>query len=80
MLLAAAEEAARRRACNTLRLEVHEQNAAAISQYRKSGYRLFGRHLDYYDDRGDALRFEKRLDASSTGRKDSPSPVPSVAR
>jgi ribosomal protein S18 acetylase RimI-like enzyme len=63
MLLAATEEAARRRTCKILRLEVHEQNAAAIRRYRKSGYQLFGRHLDYYDDRGDALRFEKRLDA-----------------
>jgi [ribosomal protein S18]-alanine N-acetyltransferase len=80
LLLAAAEEAALRRACKTLRLEVHEQNAAAISRYRKSGYELFGRHLDYYDDRGDALRFEKRLDASSTVAKDSSSPAPSVAR
>ena len=80
MLLAASEEAARRRACNALRLEVHEHNAAAIKHYRKAGYQLFGRHLDYYDDRGDALRFEKRLDGSSTGRKDSSSPIPSVAR
>lgn len=80
MLLAAAEEAALRRGCNALRLEVHEQNAAAIGHYRKSGYELFGRHLAYYDDRGDALRFEKRLDTQSTDRKDSPSPASSVAR
>ena len=81
MLLSAAEEAAVRRACDTLRLEVHEKNAAAIRRYRKSGYRLFGRHLAYYDDRGDALRFEKRIGAQqSTGRKDSSSPAPSVAR
>ena len=80
MLLGAAEKAARRRACDTLRLEVHEKNAAAIRRYRKSGYQLFGRHLSYYDDRGDALRFEKKLAAQSTGRKDSPSPAPSVAR
>ena len=79
-LLAAAEEDAIRRGCSALRLEVHEHNAAAINRYRKSGYSLFGRHLDYYDDRGDALRFEKRLAASSTGRKDFPSPAPPVAR
>jgi hypothetical protein len=42
-------------------LEVHETNAAAISRYRKSGYRQFGRHAGYYEDGGDALRFEKRL-------------------
>jgi ribosomal protein S18 acetylase RimI-like enzyme len=80
MLLAAAEDAAVRRACDTLRLEVHEKNAAAIRRYRKSGYQLFGRHLAYYDDRGDALRFEKKLVAQSTGRKDSSSPAPPVAR
>jgi ribosomal protein S18 acetylase RimI-like enzyme len=79
-LLAAAEVAALRRDCSTLRLEVHEANAAAINRYRKSGYRLFGRHLDYYDDRGNALRFEKRLAASSTAPKNSPSPAAPVAR
>jgi ribosomal protein S18 acetylase RimI-like enzyme len=61
LLLAAAEEAARARNSTRLRLEVREGNARAISRYRKSGYGLFGRHLDYYDDHGTALRFEKRL-------------------
>ncbi len=61
MLLAAAEEAARQRGCDHLRLEVHEGNARAIARYRKSGYDLFGRHLDYYDDHGHALRFEKKI-------------------
>jgi len=79
-LLAAAESAALRRGCSALRLEVHEGNAVAINRYRKSRYRLFGRHLDYYDDRGDALRFEKRLAASSTAVKNSPSPAAPVAR
>ncbi len=60
-LLAAAENAARRRRCRLLRLEVHERNAAAISRYRKSGYVLSGRRLAYYTDRGNALRFEKPL-------------------
>jgi ribosomal protein S18 acetylase RimI-like enzyme len=61
ILLAAAEQAARERHCTRLRLEVHEGNARAIARYRKSGYDLFGRHLDYYGDHGTALRFEKRL-------------------
>ena len=39
MLLAAAEEAALARDCTSIRLEVHETNHAAISRYRKSGYR-----------------------------------------
>jgi ribosomal protein S18 acetylase RimI-like enzyme len=59
MLLAAAEAAAVERGCGAIRLEVHETNAAAISRYRKSGYRQFGRHARYYEDGGDALRFEK---------------------
>ena len=60
-LLAAAEEAAIARGAATMRLEVHEENAAAIARYRKSGYREFGRHHEYYGDKGHALRFEKRL-------------------
>ena len=61
LLLAAAEAAARRRGRRTMRLEVHEHNTRAIARYEKSGYRLFGRHPHYYDDRADALRFEKAL-------------------
>ena len=60
-LLAAAENAALRHHRRTMRLEVHEHNTRAIARYEKSGYRLFGRHRDYYSDRGDALRFEKSL-------------------
>src|SRR5262249_49751551 len=39
MLLAAAEAAAVARGCRAIRLEVHMTNHAAISRYRKSGYR-----------------------------------------
>src|SRR5215813_4820827 len=60
-LLVAAEKAARSRNCQWLRLEVHEKNHAAIKVYRKAGYHEFGRHDHYYQDRGDALRVEKRL-------------------
>jgi ribosomal protein S18 acetylase RimI-like enzyme len=63
-LLAAAEEAAGRRGRRAMRLEVHLRNKRAIARYEKSGYRLFGRHRDYYDDHGDALRFEKPLGRS----------------
>ncbi len=80
LLLTAVERVARRRGCDRLRLEVHEDNAAAISRYRKSGYQQFGMHFDYYDDHGNALRFEKRLRSSSTGSKDSASPRASIAR
>jgi len=61
MLLAAAEAAAVARSCRAIRLEVHVTNHAAISRYRKSGYQQFARHRGYYEDGGDALRFEKRL-------------------
>ena len=61
ILLRAAEDCALRRRCGSIQLEVHETNAAAISRYRKSGYREFGRRSRYYEDGGDALRFEKPL-------------------
>src|SRR5438105_11111115 len=61
MLLDAAEAAALTRDCRAIRLEVHETNHPAISRYRKSGYHQFGRQARYYEDGGDALRFEKRL-------------------
>jgi ribosomal protein S18 acetylase RimI-like enzyme len=60
-LLAAAETMARRHGRRAMRLEVHEHNTRAIARYEKSGYRLFGRVRDYYDDHADALRFEKPL-------------------
>ena len=68
LLLAAAERAARRRGRGAMRLEVHEHNGRAIARYEKSGYRLFGRHRRYYDDRGDALRFAKPLVRGSRHR------------
>jgi ribosomal protein S18 acetylase RimI-like enzyme len=64
-LLAAAEQAARRHSRREMRLEVHVRNKRAIARYEKSGYRLFGRRRDYYDDHGDALRFEKPLGRST---------------
>ena len=64
-LLAAAEQAARARGAERLRLEVHEANDPAIALYRKSGYAQFGRHADYYEDKGHALRFEKTLAPAS---------------
>ena len=67
MLLVAAEAAALDRDCGSMRLEVHETNHAAISRYRKSGYREFGRYASYYDDGGDAMRFEKRLVPNLSG-------------
>jgi ribosomal protein S18 acetylase RimI-like enzyme len=61
MLLEAAEQAAIARDRCAMRLEVHEHNHKAVARYRKSGYTQFGRHERYYEDGGNALRFEKRL-------------------
>jgi ribosomal-protein-alanine acetyltransferase len=60
-LLSAAEDAALKRGVTRLRLEVREGNDAAVTLYRKRGYRQFGRHAHYYEDKSHALRLEKRL-------------------
>jgi ribosomal protein S18 acetylase RimI-like enzyme len=69
LLLEAAENAARRRGRRAMRLEVHQHNTRAIVRYEKSGYRQFGRHRNYYDNGGDALRFEKMLGREPQGRR-----------
>ena len=68
-LLVAVERAALAKRRKTLRLEVHVRNHRAIARYRKAGYQQWGRLLRYYPDRGDALRFEKRLARSKVGAK-----------
>lgn len=60
-LLAAAETAAMDHDRILLRLEVREDNAAAIPLYKNAGYRRIGRVADYYEDGMAALRFEKLL-------------------
>ncbi len=60
-LLSHCEEAAKERGCITLRLEVREDNDAAISLYRSRGYDLIGRTDAYYEDGSTALRMRKRL-------------------
>lgn len=71
-LLAAVEQAAMARGATRLRLEVNAANDPAVRLYRKAGYRLFGRHAQYYEDKGDALRFEKRLVPDLRGLRDAP--------
>jgi ribosomal protein S18 acetylase RimI-like enzyme len=71
-LLDAAEEVALARGATRMRLEVHTTNHAAISRYRKSGYRELGRIRGYYEDGGDALRFEKRLISDAAALRDAP--------
>ncbi len=58
-LLAAAEQNARGKGRRVMRLEVRADDAGAIALYETSGYRLFGRRRRYYDNRIDALRFDK---------------------
>ena len=72
MLLAAAEAAALGKGRVTLRLEVREDNIAALRLYEREGYRPIGRIADYYQDGAAALRFEKTLGE--------PSPAKRVAR
>lgn len=60
-LLKATEAHAFERERIALRLEVREDNAAAINLYRSQGYRAIGRYLDYYTDHMPAKRFEKTL-------------------
>jgi [ribosomal protein S18]-alanine N-acetyltransferase len=60
-LIAAVEKAALSHKCRFVRLEVHEKNHGAIVCYRKAGYQQFDRHHEYYEDKGHALRFEKRI-------------------
>lgn len=60
-LIRAAEKEAADADRIVMRLEVREDNSAAIALYRRLGYRQFGTYRDYYEDHGDALRFERRI-------------------
>jgi ribosomal protein S18 acetylase RimI-like enzyme len=60
-LLARAERGARERGCVTLRLEVREDNEAAIGLYRRCGYEVIGHSADYYEDGSAAWRLRKRF-------------------
>ena len=44
-----------------MRLEVAQNNQAAIALYKKLGYVTFGEIEDYYEDHQDALRMQKRI-------------------
>jgi ribosomal protein S18 acetylase RimI-like enzyme len=60
-LLQAAEAAAHRRRCRTLRLEVRADNGAAIRLYERAGYRRGHPLRAYYEDGADGWRYEKPL-------------------
>lgn len=55
------EQRASARGCARLRLEVRVDNDVAIGLYERRGYRRFGRIAGYYEDGGDAWRYEKPL-------------------
>ena len=60
-LVEAAEHMARDKGCARIRLEVRADNERARRLYEQTGYRLFARVEDYYEDGEAALRFEKAL-------------------
>ena len=60
-LIAAAEELAAGRGAAAMRLEVRVDNLAAIRLYEALGYGSFARRRFYYEDRTDALRYQKPL-------------------
>lgn len=66
-LLIAIEEAARRRGCDRMLLEVASDNTAAAALYRRAGYRETGRRRRYYRSGADAVLMERDL-TSEAGR------------
>jgi ribosomal protein S18 acetylase RimI-like enzyme len=64
-LLAAAEEAARRKGVEGVHLEVRADNSSAITFYERSGYRPTGQREGYYQDGMAALLFARELPESA---------------
>lgn len=60
-LLIAAEAAAGARGATVLRLEVRQDNAAAIRLYVEHGYQRIGAREGYYEDGSAAWRYERAL-------------------
>lgn len=60
-LLTAVEDEARRRGCDTMRLEVRIDNNAAIGLYQRHGYARSGHLPGFYEDGTDAWRYHKPL-------------------
>lgn len=61
-LLQAAEAVSRRHGSRRMRLEVRQDNDAAMRLYERRGYRRFGAYRGFYEDGADAWRYEKALD------------------
>jgi ribosomal-protein-alanine N-acetyltransferase len=56
-----AEDVARRRGSERVRLEISVDNLASQALFRTCGYAVFGHYEAYYEDGGAALRLEKRV-------------------
>jgi ribosomal-protein-alanine acetyltransferase len=61
ILVDAAEDAARRRGCHRLFLEVRQSNAGAIRLYERRGYRRTRAIPGFYEDGEDAWQYQKVL-------------------
>jgi len=61
MLLAAAEDLARRRGSNRMVLEVRVDAGRLVAWYAGRGYGSAGTRTGYYEDGGDALRMTKSM-------------------
>ena len=68
-----AEQQAAKRHCVYMRLEVNQQNQAAMKLYQATGYKIIGELPRYYEDGGDAFKMEKRI-VSSAKRQQSLKP------
>lgn len=62
-LLVAAEAAARRRGCRELRLEVRQDNVAAIGLYEGAGYQRVAELPEYYEDGAAGWRYARSLES-----------------
>lgn len=60
-LLMAAEQAALKRSCVKMRLEIRKDNLVSQRLFQGRGYTIFGEHSKYYADGQDAFRLEKSL-------------------
>ncbi len=61
-LVGQCERAALDQGACTLRLEVRDDNRAALKLYEKMGYKRLRILMHYYDDQCDGIRMQKRLD------------------
>jgi ribosomal-protein-alanine acetyltransferase len=60
-LLVAAEAAARRHGCREVRLEVRQDNTAAIALYEGAGYQRVAKLPDYYADGAAGWRYARPI-------------------